>query len=123
MVVTYTRQTKSQNPCKAICPAFFEANVNSMNIYRLNSLNKKLFSLSFKVFMRVLENPRVDSGSSSISIKRKIVLSETDTLLLWSDIKKSSKLSDDASVSQLQKDKNLSRASEDLIRMFKLQLG
>jgi hypothetical protein len=73
--------------------------------------------------MRVLENPKVDGGVSAVSVKRKIVLSEADTLLLWADIEKSSKLIDDSSVLQLQKDKNLPRASEDLINMFKLQLG
>jgi hypothetical protein len=73
--------------------------------------------------MRVLENPKVDGGVSAVSVKRKIVLSEADTLLLWADIEKSSKLLDDSSVLQLQKDKNLPRASEDLISMFKLQLG
>lgn len=94
-----------------------------MNIYRFNNLNKSLFSRSFKIFMRVLENPKVDGGVSAVSVKRKIVLSEADTLLLWADIEKSSKLIDDSSVLQLQKDKNLPRASEDLINMFKLQLG
>jgi hypothetical protein len=73
--------------------------------------------------MRVLENPKADGGVSAVSVKRKIVLSEADTLLLWADIEKSSKLLDDSSVLQLQKDKNLPRASEDLISMFKLQLG
>ncbi len=73
--------------------------------------------------MRVLENPKVNGRVFAVSVKRKIVLSEADTLLLWADIEKSSKLLDDPSVSQLQKNKNLPRASEDLIRMFKLQLG
>jgi hypothetical protein len=58
-----------------------------------------------------------------VPAKRKIVLSEADTLLLQADIEKSSKLLDDSSISQLQKEKNLPRASEDLIRMFKIQLG
>jgi hypothetical protein len=94
-----------------------------MSIYRFNLLNTSLFSPSFKLFKRVLEVRRVNGESSSAPVKRKIVLSEADTLLLWVDIEKSSKLLEDSSISQLQKDKNLPRASEDLVRMFKLQLG
>jgi hypothetical protein len=94
-----------------------------MSIYRFNLLNTSLFSPSLKLFKRVLEVRRVNGESSNAPVKRKIVLSEADTLLLRADIEKSSKLLGELSISQLQKDKNLPRASEDLIRMFKLQLG
>jgi hypothetical protein len=94
-----------------------------MSIDRFNLLNTSLFSPPFKLFKRVLEVRRVNGESFNAPVKRKIVLSEADTLLLRADIEKSSKLLEDSSISQLQKDKNLPRASEDLVRMFKLQLG
>ena len=94
-----------------------------MSIYRFNLLNTSLFSPSFKLFKRVLEIRRVNGEASNVTPKREIVLSEADTLLLRADIEKSSKLLEDSSISQLQQDKNLPRASEDLIRMFKIQLG
>ena len=95
-----------------------------MSIYRFNLLNTSLFSPSLKLFKRVLEVRRVNGETSNAPAKREIVLSEADTLLLRADIEKSSKLLEDSSIIfQLQQDKNLPRSSEDLIRMFKIQLG